>query len=52
MKNKGKSKLEKGEVRIVNGKRVIVLPYEEPEYTPKKRRNGKWAISKKFKNNG
>ena len=49
---KGNNKLENAKVRIVNGKRVLVLPCEEPEYTPKKRRTGKGAIAKRFKNNG
>jgi hypothetical protein len=52
MKKDSKNKLENAQVRIVNGKRVIVLPCEEPEYTPKKKRTGKGKIAKMFKNRG
>ena len=49
---KGSDKLNTGKVRIINGKKVIVLPCVEPEYKPKNRRTGKGTIAKRFKNNG
>ena len=49
---KGNSKLENAKVRIINGKRVLVLPCEEPEYTPKKKRTGRGTIAKAFRNKG
>lgn len=49
---KGSDKLKNAKERIVNGKKVLVLPCEEPEYTPKKKRTGKGVIKKVFKNYG
>lgn len=52
-KNKKREEvIKKGEVRVINGKKVLVLPCVEPEYTAKKKRTGKGSIAKRFKNNG
>ncbi len=48
--NKIKSIISQGEIRIVDNKKTLILPYIEPEYTLRKRRKSRGFISKQFKN--
>lgn len=47
--SKRKALADKGEIRMINGQKVLILPAESPAYHPKRKQKSKGHVAKAFK---